>query len=160
MQTTSQTDTANGNPLRKALLYLAILGVIATVTACSGDTFTGGWGGGIRAVGWIGKSDDGAFMMRFNIRGDNVSVALIPLSLPCGERMMYMIGDEPLRAELTDNAFVATSEPSGFRPRLVITGKYLDRTHAEGTWEMSAFGSYELDMVCPAASGTWTGSAE
>lgn len=160
MQKKGLANTANGSLLRRALLCLVLLGVIATATACSGDTFTGGWDGGIRAVGWIGKSDDGAFTMRFNIRGDKVSVAIIPLSFPCGEQTMYMISDEPLRAELTDNAFEATSEPGGLTPRLVIRGKYIDSTHAEGTWEMSAYGSYGLDVGCPAASGTWTGGPE
>ena len=160
MQITGLPKTANGNFQRRALLCLVILSIIAVASACSGYVGSGGWDGGIRAVGWIGKSDDGAFTMRFNIRGDKVSVAIIPLSLPCGEQTMYMFGDEPLRAELNENAFEARSEPGGLTPRLVIRGKYIDSTHAEGTWEMSAYGSYGLDVGCPAASGTWTGGPE
>jgi len=160
MQTTSQANTANGNPLRRTLSCLAILSFIATATACSGDSFTGGKEDSIKAGIWIGTNDDGAFKMQFNIRPDKASVVLIPISLPCGDQTMYMFGDEPTRVGLYDGAFQATIEGSDVRPRLVITGKYTDRTHAEGTWEMSRFGSAYLDIGCPAASGTWKGSPE
>ena len=160
MQTTSPTNTANGNPLRRALLCLAILSIIAAATACSGYLVPERDDGSIKEGKWIGKSDDGAFSMKFNIGGDKASVALIALSLPCGEQTLYISGGISTKVELHDRAFEATIEHTSFGPRVVVTGKYTDRTHAEGTWEMPAFGSLSPDMACPAASGTWTGSPE
>ena len=156
----SLANTANGNPLHKALLCLVILSIIAAATACSGGAVPGRKDGSIKAGTWIGASAEGAFMMQFNIRTDGASVLLIPLSLPCGEQNLYMFGDEPVRVGLDDSAFEATIEHTDLRPRVVITGRYTDRTHAEGTWEVSAFQNFYLDMACPAASGTWKGSPE
>ena len=72
---------------------------------------------------------------------------------------MYMFGEEPLRAELSENAFEATSEPGGLTPRLVIAGKYSDRTHARGY--LGTVGVWQLrTRRGMSGSGWWATAAE
>ena len=161
MHTRRLSSIANGNLVHRSISGLLVLGIVAAASGCSGSVGTTDWDGtGIKSRLWIGSSDDGSFEMQFNVRPDGASIVLYLYSLPCGEQQVYTLGEDPVRPALDDGVFETTIEATDLRPGVVITGKYIDKSHAEGTWQTSAFQSVFLDMACPAASGTWKGGPE
>jgi hypothetical protein len=154
--------TMIGNPVRKALRELLILGILFALTGCSGNTVTAGKDGIPIAGGdWIGRSDDGAFSMQFRIGTDGANIFLVTFSYPCGDKYSTVLPPNLIKIGLNNSAFeTTTTDASDLLPKLVITGRFIDRTHAEGTWELFRYQEVYLDIGCPGASGTWTGGPE
>jgi hypothetical protein len=63
-----------------------------------------------------------------------------------------------IKVPLSNSAFeTITKASSDLMPKVKITGRFIDRTHAEGTWESPGLYDSILEIRCPAASGTWSG---
>lgn len=144
---------------------LLVLIVVFAAVGCAGRTVPIGTEGmRVRTGPWVGSSDDGAFQMQFIVGADGTHIVLLDRGLPCGEQTLYMFGANSVRIELDGNAFEktidSTDDPGSLRPKLVLTGRFIDSTHAEGSWQMSALGDTFLGIACPAANGTWQGSPD
>ena len=148
-----------GNIVQKLLSLLLVFSALMTLISCSSNMVTAGKDGiNIEGGEWIGKSDDGSFSMEFKIGTNGENIFLISFSHPCGEKNSYVLPPNPIKVGLNNSAFeTTTSEYSDLLPKLVITGKFIDRTHAEGTWEFFGYQSVALDIGCSAANGTWKG---
>jgi hypothetical protein len=115
----------------------------------------------IEAGDWIGKSDDGSFTMQFKIGTNGENIFIDSFSYPCGEKGSYVLPPNPIKVALNNSIFeTTTTDYSDLIPKLVIKGKFVDSSQAEGSWEF--FGYYDsfIDLSCPAGSGTWKGSPE
>jgi len=96
---------------------------------------------------------------------------LLTCAYPCGDQSISfstfslsdMTSPRPIKkAEVHDGAFevrVDQTDPISaqvFTP-FVFTGRIIDSTHIEGTWEVFKHRVLTSEMVCPAAKGTWQG---
>jgi hypothetical protein len=162
MQTKPLFITVNGNIVHRIISRLLILCIIFILIGCSNNMVTAGLDGiSIEGGKWTGKSDDGTYTMQFNIGTDGANIFLFSFSYPCGEQNSYVLPPNPIKIELNNSAFkTTTTDYSDLMPKLVITGKFIDSTHAEGTWEMFRYQVVYLNIGCPAASGTWKGSPD
>ena len=159
---TKPRHTVIGTSAHKALRVLLIPGVMFALIGCSSNMVSAGKDGiSIEGGAWTGRSDDGAYTMQFNIGTDGANIFLVTFSYPCGDRYSTLLPPNPIKIGLNDSAFeTTTTDTSDLMPKLVITGRFIDSTHAEGTWEMFRYQLVYLDIGCPAASGTWKGGPE
>jgi hypothetical protein len=158
--TTSSILIAN-----QGFLLVLVLGLASVVIGCSANTVPAGKDGiPILSGEWTGISDDGPFMMQFNIETNGDSIFLIAYAYPCGMETTHVYMTQSIKAPLANSAFALTiDDPEGnldISPRLVITGTFIDSKHAEGNWEMSGFQNIYFDITCPPARGSWKGAPD
>ena len=150
----------HGNIAQKLLALLIVFSALIALIGCSSNMVTAGKDGiSIEAGDWIGKSDDGSFTMQFKIGTNGENIFIVSFSYPCGEKSSYVLPPNPIKFALNNSIFeTTTTDYSDLIPKLVIKGKFVDSSQAEGSWEF--FGYYDsfIDLSCPAASGTWKGS--
>ena len=148
--------------VHQLLSLLLVFSALISLIGCSSTMVTAGKDGiSIESGEWVGKSEDGSFTMQFKIGTNGDNLFLVSFSHPCGERSSYVLPPNPIKVALHNSAFeTTTTDYSDLIPKLVITGTFVDSTHAEGTWEF--FGYYDsfIELSCPAAVGTWKGSPE
>lgn len=160
MQQKSLARTVNASSATRPLCLLLILVVFIALAGCSSNQVTAGQDGiSIQGGQWTGKSDDGSFSMQFRIGTDGANVFIDTLSYPCGEKTASVLPPHSIKAALNNSAFESsTKDYSDLLPKLVVTGKFIDSTHAQGTWEFFGYSDEFMDLYCPVASGSWTGS--
>jgi hypothetical protein len=143
----------------KAVRGLVILSCILVVIGCINNTVAAGKDG-IDIVGgqWTGSSENGSFSMEFNIGTDGANIFILTYSYPCDDKVSYVFPPKPIKALMNNSTFETTIEGSDLSSKLVITGRFIDSTHAEGAWESSGYQNIYLEMGCQAASGTWKSS--
>lgn len=161
----SVTIIGNGDIVGKLLSLLLVFGALIVLVGCSSNMVTAGKDGISIVNGeWIGQSDDRSFTMEYKIGTDGENLFIVSYSHPCGEKNTFVIPPKLMKVEIINSAFkTTTTDHSNLLPKLIITGKFVDSTHAEGTWDF--YGDYQFqdidpDMVCPAAKGTWKGNPE
>ena len=138
--------------MRKFLWPILILGILCVLIGCVDNAVIEGENGiRIKAGEWSGMDDEGTYLIHFNIT-DGSNVALLYYSFPCGEKSTTVFPAEPIKIEISDSAFEMQVDQTK------LTGKFIDRTHAEGTWEVFAHQNIYFDQVCPPAKGSWKGS--
>lgn len=155
--------------MRRFLWCLLGLFILYAFTGCTSNTVAVGKNDlRVKAGEWLGQNDKGSVMIEFNVVsvGDaGANVVLLTYAYPCGEGslsistfdMANMDSPRPIKkAEIHDGAFEMQVDQAFLTPgRLVLTGEFIDSTHAEGTWEI--FNHQVSDRVCSAAQGTWQG---
>jgi hypothetical protein len=147
--------------MRRILVLVLVLISLSTLVGCTSNTIPAGEGGvRVRAGDWIAEGDAGAFMLEFRVATDGSKIFAYSYAFPCDGKTHYVLPPKPIKAELRNSQFEMTVDDIDLSPKLIFTGEFVDATHAEGTWETSAFGNYFLDMACSAAKGTWQGSPQ
>ena len=148
--------------MQKFFPLLTVFCALTVLTGCFSNLVTAGKDGiSIQAGEWIGKSDDGSFSMQFKIGANGENIFLMSFSHPCGEMSSYVLPPNPIKIALNNSSFeTTTTDYSDLLPKLVIAGKFIDRSHAEGAWEFLGYYDVYLDIGCPPANGTWEGSPE
>jgi hypothetical protein len=154
---------------------LTVLLILLALTGCTVSTVPVGENGlRVRAGEWLGKNDKGSAMLAFNIvdAGDaGGNVVLLTYAYPCGDgsvsvssfNLSDMDSPRPIqKTAIHDGAFRLEVEQSGLTgtgvfTKLIFTGKFIDDTFAEGTWEVFGHQLYPGERVCQAANGTWQG---
>jgi hypothetical protein len=136
----------------KNLFYLLLeLSLLAGLSSCSGNTIAAGKDGiQVETGDWT--SDDGSFMIEFRIATDGSSIFISTYSFPCGDRTNTVFPPELIKVELNNSTFEMNADHT------YLTGTFTDRTQVEGTWKVIAHRYEYLDLICPAANGTWKGS--
>lgn len=161
MPARTQYFAVNKKIMSQNLTRLLLLSMVFILVGCSLRTVTAGEGGiRVRAGGWVGKSDDSDFMIQFSIGSGGSSIIVIYYAYPCGEMVSYVLSSKTTRIELINSTFEGSIETTDLGPRVTVTGRFIDKTHVEGTWESSGYSSYAPEIFCPAASGTWKGGPE
>ena len=144
------------------LLCLVLLSIAFILVGCSLRTVPAGENGiSIRAGRWVGESEAGDFQIQFSTGSGGSTIIVTFYAFPCGEKVSYVLSSKSTRLELNNSIFEGSIETTDLGPKVAVTGRFIDKTHVEGTWESSGFSSYAApDFSCPAASGTWKGGPE
>ncbi len=146
------------NITRRFLWHLLVLIILSILVSCSDNTAVAGENGiRIKAGEWIGQNDEGSYMIQFNIVSSadvGANIALLTYTYPCGETYFSVFVPKPIKIEINNSAFEMKVGQTN------LTGKFIDSTHAEGTWEVFTHQNVFLGIVCPAAKGTWKGSSK
>ncbi len=130
------------------LLFCVIL-----LSACTESAISTEKQFSIRSGEWAGQNGDGTFFMQFTTASN---VGIIYYAYPCGDRIQTVLPSRPIKGEVKNYEFVATSTDNTLSGRITITGTFVDSRNAEGTWEVSPFYDSILEIGCPGSQGTWT----
>lgn len=146
----------SGSTVRRHLWHLLALFTFTILPGCTNNTTEAGKDGiPIQVGAWVGQSDNGSYSVEFNITSfSNVgtTMAVFSYGYPCGDRFTFVSPPKAIKIDLSNSAFDTKIEQTNF------SGKFIDSTHVEGTWEVFKHQIPFLDRICPAAKGTWKGS--
>jgi hypothetical protein len=144
--------------MRKFFWQLLALVLLSALIGCSETTVVAGKNGiRVKPGEWSAETEDG-HIADFTITFDGTNILVYTYSYPCDGKFSYVLPSKPIKTELNNSAFEMTVDYTDFNTKFILTGKFIDSTHAEGTWESFKFHSIYLDTVCSAAKGTWKGS--
>jgi hypothetical protein len=161
MRTKKCLTITNRNIASQVLRLIIVFGIASAVFGCSANLVPAGEDG-IRIHGgdWIGKNDGGTFIMHFTIGSDGANIFLLTYSYPCGEKIATVFLSHPIKTPLSSGTFKTTIDPTYTSPKLVITGKFINKTHVEGEWKMFGLNDDFLEIGCPTASSFWKGEPD
>ena len=103
---------------------------------------------------WIGESDGGSYGLEFIVSNDAASIFIVTYSYPCGEQNIFVMSSKTLKTDIINNAFEMKVDQTN------LYGKFIDKNHVEGTWEVFLHQIEYTETVCPAAKGTWKGGPD
>jgi hypothetical protein len=142
-----------GKTMCKFLWFLLFLVILFALIGCSDNTIVAGKNGNRIKIGeWTGIDDDGTYLIQFIVATDRSRIIVPSYVIPCGEESYTKFLSDPIKIEIKDNSFEMKLD------QIKLAGKFIDRTHVVGTWEVFLHQDIYLDIVCPAANGTWEGS--
>lgn len=161
--------------MRRLLGFSLVFFILWALAGCTANTAVVG-ANNLRAnTGkWLGRNAEGSVMLEFSIvsAGDSgASIVLVTYAYPCGDQSVsvstFNLADmetaHPIKkTEIRDGMFeirVDQTDPLSaqvFTP-FAFTGRIIDATHIDGTWEVIKHRIFSSESVCPAAQGTWQG---
>lgn len=161
--------------MRRLLKFSLALFILWALAGCTANTAVVGANDlRVRTGKWLGQNDEGSVMLEFNIvsAGDSgASIVLLTYAYPCGDQSIsestFNLADmetaRPIKeTEIRDGKFeirVDQTDPFSaqvFSP-FAFTGRVINATHIDGTWEVIKHRAFSSERLCPAAKGTWQG---
>lgn len=161
--------------MRRLLGFSLVFFILWALAGCTANTAVVGANDlRVRTGKWLGQTAEGSVMLELDIvsaSDSGASIVLVTYAYPCGDQSVsvstFNLADietaRPIKeAELRDGLFemrVDQADPFSaqvFSP-FAFTGRIIDATHIEGTWEVIKHRAFSSERLCPAAKGTWQG---
>jgi len=144
------------NRMRKLSWITLILAIGLVLSGC-GNQSAGGEDQEfrVRTGQWSGAGDGGNFSVTFTVGTDGANIFILMYAVPCNDQSMYVMPSNPIKISVTENAFAGEVE------QMSLTGRFIDKTHVEGTWKALAHEVVPYSGEgCEMAQGTWKGKPD